>query len=84
MSKKNKNKIEKSLNKPCPDCGDGKLSKVVHKMVKDGVSFSEEYVECPECGYCEKLRLAKKEQRASLILRGREQAPRKKFEYKKR
>jgi C4-type Zn-finger protein len=71
MSGKNKNKIQKFLNRPCPDC-EGNLVKITHQENRFGVIINETYIECLECGYSEKLDVSKKGSKEELILRGKE------------
>jgi uncharacterized Zn finger protein len=51
----NKKKIQKELNKKCPDCS-GNLELVI-KIKKDGyISYSTSYEECTECGYQKEIK----------------------------
>jgi uncharacterized protein with PIN domain len=52
-------KKQKRLSKRCPDCG-GILESVSHTHADDGVEYSEEYIECSECGYSEKMKSSPK------------------------
>jgi uncharacterized protein with PIN domain len=52
-------KKQKRLSKRCPECG-GILESVSHVHTDNGVEYSEEYIECSECGYSEKMKLSPK------------------------
>ena len=49
-----KKKIQKTLNKKCPDCY-GKLELVIRTQNLGGVSYSISYEECSDCGYQKKI-----------------------------
>jgi Zn ribbon nucleic-acid-binding protein len=51
MSKK---KFHKYLKKKCPEC-DGLLQIVEYSKEDKGVIYTENYIECLDCGYCEEL-----------------------------
>ena len=49
-----KTRFQKKLKKKCPDC-EGTLSLTTHIKDDEGVSYTDSYEECEECGYVEKL-----------------------------
>jgi C4-type Zn-finger protein len=49
-----KKKVQKTLNKKCPDC-DGQLEIIVCDKNNNGVIYSENYEECSDCGYRKKV-----------------------------
>jgi C4-type Zn-finger protein len=54
----NKKKFQRILEKSCPEC-EGFLSLVSRaNVMEDGVEFSEQYIECDECGYSEKIKIS--------------------------
>lgn len=55
MSKK---KFKKSFYKTCPECKD-ELFLVTDFFEKNGVEYSEQYIEC-ECGYRRKYKVSTK------------------------
>ena len=55
-----KKKILRKLNYKCPDCGAKALVKVERIIKKDGVNYTEPWIECLECEYDEKFRVSEK------------------------
>lgn len=55
-----KTKKRKYLNQVCPDCGSKSLEIITHIIIKDGVKYSEDRIECYECEYSEKIHISSK------------------------
>ena len=51
--KKNARKIQKRLGRICPECEEQNLVLTRHNKVVNGVTYSDEYYECLNCGYTE-------------------------------
>jgi C4-type Zn-finger protein len=45
-----KKKVQKTLNKKCPDC-EGQLEIIVHDKDDGGITYFENWEECSDCGY---------------------------------
>lgn len=54
MSKK---KHQKTLDKRCPEC-DEPLQIVSETNVRDGIEYTDQYIECDGCGYKEKFKMS--------------------------
>jgi len=52
-------KKQKRLSKSCPECG-GVLESISHIRCDDGVEYSEESIECSDCGYTERMKSSPK------------------------
>jgi uncharacterized Zn finger protein len=62
-----KQKFNKRLSKPCPECG--MLMESIENTQTDsnGVSHSENIVECSSCGYVDEQKCRKKDNRRRTI-----------------
>lgn len=58
--KQDKKKVNKVLNKRCPDCGAKELVITTESKNINGVEYSEKFIECNNCGYTEKVRQSPK------------------------
>jgi hypothetical protein len=57
-------KTKKNLGRRCPECEVGFLETIFHKKMRDGVEYTEEFIECSECDYHQKI--SKKRDKVSL------------------
>ena len=48
-------KFKKGLGKRCPECEVGFLELTLHIKKNGGVEYSEEFIECTECSYHQKI-----------------------------
>jgi len=51
----NKKKVQKRLQKKCPECF-GTLEIIVRVKNDNGVTYSASYEECEDCGYCKEIK----------------------------
>jgi len=59
-------KRNKKYGKICPDCGAEGLHNVIFKKNKSGILFDEIYEKCNNCGYSERIKKRKKQERDDL------------------
>jgi hypothetical protein len=50
-----KTKKRKFLNKLCPDCESKSLEIITHTVIINNVKYFEDFIECLECEYSEKI-----------------------------
>jgi uncharacterized Zn finger protein len=54
-------KKQRKLSRACPEC-EGELEVISKTHNDNGVDYTDQYVQCTECGYNEKLKIRYKDQ----------------------
>ena len=52
-----KGKTNKYLGRRCPECEIGFLETITHSKKNGGVEYFEEFIECTECDYRQKIQV---------------------------